>query len=113
MGAETAGREREGEAVRLEAMLGGTVTVKLWEDRTRGELWVPSMPTDGLVLLEDEFFRTASNNAVETGMRRFQFRAVAVGRHQLVFEKRMGWKFTAEDRRVFTITVSEGRQSGE
>jgi hypothetical protein len=26
----------------------------------------------------------------------------------VVFEKRMGWKFTAEDRRVFDVMVSEG-----
>ncbi len=110
-GLEATGQDRERDAVQLEAALGGTVTVKLWEDRTRGELWVPSMPAEGLVLLDDEFVRTASNNAVETGMRKFQFRAVAAGRHRLLFEKRMGWKFTAEDRRVFTIAVSEGRES--
>jgi len=25
----------------------------------------------------------------------------------VLFEKRMGWKFTAEDRRVFDVTVSD------
>lgn len=110
-GTEAVGRNRDGEAVRLVAPIGGTVTVKLWEDRTRGELWVPTYPTAGVVLLEDEFLRTASNNAVDTGTRRFQFRAVASGQHQLVFEKRMGWKFTAEDRRVFLISVPEGREA--
>jgi predicted secreted protein len=108
-GSEAIGRDREGDAVRIETILGGIVTVKLWEDRTRGELWVPSYPAAGLALLEDEFVRTASNNAVETGMRTFQFRALATGRHQIVYEKRMGWKFTAEDRRVYVIDVSESR----
>ena len=107
-GPEAVGRDREEDQVQLEAQVGGTVAIKLWEDRTRGELWVPTYPTAGLVLLEDEFVRTASNNAVETGMRTFQFQAVAPGRHQVVFEKRMGWKFTAEDRRLFVVTVSQG-----
>jgi hypothetical protein len=27
------------------------------------------------------------------------------GTHRVVFEKRMGWKFTAEDRHVFYVDV--------
>ncbi len=78
-------------------------TIHLWEDRTRGEQWVPSYDTKGLALLSDEFLRIASNNAVENGQRIFEFKAVQPGVYQLVFEKRMGWKFTAEDRRLFRI----------
>lgn len=77
--------------------------IRLWEDRTRGEQWVPVYDTKGLALLSDEFLRIASNNAVENGQRIFEFKAVAAGAHQLVFEKRMGWKFTSEDRRLFRI----------
>ncbi|UVT15715.1 MAG: protease inhibitor I42 family protein [Nitrospira sp.] len=77
--------------------------IHLWEDRTRGEQWVPSYDTTGLALLSDEFLRIASNNAVENGQRIFEFKAVQPGVYQLVFEKRMGWKFTAEDRRLFRI----------
>ncbi|MBH0201990.1 MAG: protease inhibitor I42 family protein [Nitrospira sp.] len=77
--------------------------IHLWEDRTRGEQWVPSYDAKGLALLSDEFLRVASNNAVENGQRIFEFKAVQSGAHQLIFEKRMGWKFTAEDRRVFKI----------
>ena len=77
--------------------------IRLWEDRTRGEQWVPGYDTKGLALLSDEFLRVASNNAVENGQRSFEFKAVVAGAHQLVFEKRMGWKFTAEDRRLFRI----------
>ena len=77
--------------------------LQLWEDRTRGEQWVVSYDTKGLALLSDEFLRIASNNAVENGQRIFEFKAVQPGVYQLVFEKRMGWKFTAEDRRLFTI----------
>jgi len=35
-----------------------------------------------------------------------EFKALKPGVFAVVFEKRMGWKFTAEDRRVFHITVS-------
>jgi len=77
--------------------------IHLWEDRTRGEQWVPAYDTKGLALLSDEFLRIASNNAVENGQRIFELKAVQPGVFQLVFEKRMGWKFTAEERRVFRI----------
>jgi predicted secreted protein len=80
--------------------------IHLWEDRTRGEQWVPSYDAQGLALLSDEFLRTASNNAVESGQRTFEFKAVTPGVHHLVFEKRMGWKFTAEDRRVFRVEAA-------
>lgn len=78
-------------------------SIRLWEDRTRGEQWVPSYDSHGLALLSDEFLRIASNNAVENGQRIFEFKAVRSGVYQLIFEKRMGWKFTAEDRRLFRI----------
>jgi len=80
--------------------------IHLWEDRTRGEQWVPSYDAQGLALLSDEFLRIASNNAVENGQRIFEFKAVTPGVHHLVFEKRMGWKFTAEDRRVFRVEAA-------
>jgi predicted secreted protein len=96
----------------LDASDDRTVTVdepfviRLWEDRTRGEQWVPSYDTKGLALLSDEFLRIASNNAVENGQRIFEFKAVQPGVYQLVFEKRMGWKFTSEDRRLFRIEAA-------
>lgn len=77
--------------------------LQLWEDRTRGEQWVVSYDTKGLALLSDEFLRIASNNAVDNGQRIFEFKAVQPGVHYIVFEKRMGWKFTSEDRRLFKV----------
>ena len=85
--------------------------IRLWEDRTRGEQWVPCFETHELALLADDYLRVAGNNAVDNGQRTFEFRAVIPGAHQLVFEKRMGWKFTAEDRRVFTIEVQNRARS--
>lgn len=81
--------------------------IHLWEDRTRGEQWVPSYDAKALALLSDEFLQIASNNAVENGQRSFEFKAVTPGIHLLVFEKRMGWKFTAEDRRVFRVEAAD------
>jgi predicted secreted protein len=82
-----------------------TFHVHLWEDRTRGEQWVPSYDPKVLSLVEDDFLRTVSNNAVDSGRRSFEFQALETGTHCLEFSKRMAWKFTAEDRRVFEVTV--------
>jgi predicted secreted protein len=99
--------EREQDVKRIASLKGATFVVNLWEDRTRGELWVPMFDRSALALFSDEFLRIASNNAVDAGRRSFEFQAVAPGVHRIVFEKRMGWKFTAEDRRVFHVTVSD------
>ncbi len=32
---------------------------------------------------------------------------MTAGTYRLVFEKRMGWKFTAEDRQIFYVIVTE------
>jgi hypothetical protein len=88
--------------------VGGAVTVRLWEDRTRGEIYVPSYDPEMVSLVDDDYERSFgdSNNAVDSGKRTFEFRALKPGTHRIVFEKRMGWKFTAEARRVYVVTVS-------
>lgn len=89
----------------LQTKKGSTFRVNLWEDRTRGEQWVPAYPSKGLVLVEDEFLRTTSNNAVDSGKRTFEFQALEAGEFHIEFSKRLAWKFTAEDRRVFVVHV--------
>ncbi len=91
----------------VETRVGGTVTIRLWEDRTRGEIYVPAYDPEALSLVNDDYERTFgdSANAVDSGKRAFEFRALKPGTHRIVFEKRMGWKFTAEDRRVYVVTV--------
>ena len=89
----------------LRVQKGATFSVHLWEDRTRGEQWVPAYDAKAVVLVEDEFLRTTSNNAVDSGQRTFEFQALESGEHRLEFSKRMAWKFTSEDRRVFLVTV--------
>lgn len=91
----------------MESAIGRSFIIHLWEDRTRGEQWVPSYNTKGLALVGDEYLRIAGNNAVDNGRRTFEFTSVLPGTHEIVFEKRMGWKFTAEERRVFQIHVTE------
>lgn len=90
----------------IDTVLGHAFTIRLWEDRTRGEQWVPSYNTKALTLIDDQFLRVASNNAVENGQRTFEFRGMLTGTYEVLFEKRMGWKFTAEDRRIFLIHVA-------
>ena len=91
----------------IETTLEHPIQIHLWEDRTRGELWVPTYDATGLELLADDYLRIAGNNAVDNGQRTFEFKAVKPGTHRVLFEKRMGWKFTAEDRRVFDVIASD------
>ncbi|BCA55013.1 hypothetical protein W02_21530 [Nitrospira sp. KM1] len=89
----------------VEGSLHSPIRIHLWEDRTRGELWVPTYDGNELTLIADDYLRIAGNNAVDNGRRTFEFRAVKPGTYRVVFEKRMGWKFTAEDRRIFQVSV--------
>ena len=98
---------QQSEVKGLDATVGVPLTVTLWEDRTRGEQWVPVYDASHLALTEDDFVCTTSNNAVESGNRRFAFEPRRPGTHRLEFHKRMAWKFTAEARRVFLIHVRE------
>jgi hypothetical protein len=100
--------ELDSDAKTISSVVGATFEIHLWEDRTRGGLWVPSYDPKVLALVNEDFLRTTSNNAVDAGRRSFEFIALAPGTHRLLFEKRMGWKFTAEDRRVFLVSVYDG-----
>lgn len=99
--------KRERDARTLTARLNAPFHIRLWEDRTRGELWVPTYDPSGLVLLDDAYLRIADGNAVDSGRRTFEFKPVSSGTHRVLFEKRLGWKFTAEDRHVYYVTVSD------
>lgn len=91
----------------LRTQVGATFTIRLWEDRTRGEIYVPQYEAEALSLVNDDYERTIGDSApaVDSGRRIFEFIARTPGVHRIVFEKRMGWKFTAEDRRVYLVTV--------
>jgi hypothetical protein len=68
---------------------------------------VPTYDSSELVLLGDEYLRIANGNAVDSGRRTFEFKAVSSGTHRILFEKRLGWKFTAEDRHVYYVKTSD------
>jgi hypothetical protein len=74
---------------------------------------VPSYDPAALVLLSDEYLRIANGNAVDSGRRTFEFKSVAPGTHRILFEKRLGWKFTAEHRHVYDVTVSGSPSDGD
>ena len=99
--------EEESDLKSVVAQKGMSFTINLWEDRTRGEQWVPSYDSSVFALTGDDFLRTTSNNAVDSGNRKFEFEALQSGTHRLEFQKRMAWKFTSEDRRVFLVDVKE------
>ncbi len=107
MGMDSLMDAQESDSKPLYGTVGVPLTVNLWEDRTRGEQWVPAYDPTQLVLTADEFFRTTSNNAVDSGKRQFEFEPLQVGTHRLEFQKRMAWKFTTEARRVFLVHVQE------
>lgn len=92
----------------VEARIGGVLTIRLWEDRTRGETYTPLYDPAVFALITDDYDRTVGENwnIVDSGRRVFEFRPLKAGVHRVVLEKRMGWRFTAEDRRVFIVTVS-------
>ena len=103
--------EEESDLKSVVAQKGMSFTINLWEDRTRGEQWVPSYDSSVFALTGDDFLRTTSNNAVDSGNRQFEFEALQSGTHRLEFQKRMAWKFTSEDRRVFLVDVKEAEGS--
>lgn len=99
--------EEEPDFKTIVAKQGSSFTINLWEDRTRGEQWVPAYDSSEFVLTGDDFLRTTSNNAVDSGRRQFEFEALQNGKHRLEFHKRMAWKFTSEARRIFLVDVQE------
>jgi hypothetical protein len=76
----------------------------MWEDRTRGEIWIPLYDPTAFILVDDDYEETSTYNA---GMRVLEFEALKMGQYEIAFEKRLGWKFTAENRKGFLVHVEE------
>jgi hypothetical protein len=93
----------------IQTQLASTVIMRLWEDRTRGEIYMPLYDTNAVALVNDDYDRTMGDNwnVIDSGKHVFEFRPLKAGVHRIVFEKRMGWRFTAEDRRVYIVTVTD------
>tara|TARA_B100000315_G_C14586297_1_gene593200 strand:- start:2445 stop:2744 length:300 start_codon:yes stop_codon:yes gene_type:complete len=89
----------------IAAKVGEIFEICLWEDRTRGELWVSTYNSDQISLIDDDFQRKTSGTINDSGMRIFRFRAEQSGRYGLVFEKRLGWRFTSIKRRDYVVSI--------
>src|SRR5207237_10550496 len=70
------------------------IQIHLWEDRTRGELWVPTFDPAGRELLADAYLRIAGTNAVRNGQRTVAIQAVRPGTHRVAGETRGRSQFT-------------------
>ncbi|HEX9757895.1 MAG TPA: protease inhibitor I42 family protein [Nitrospiria bacterium] len=86
----------------IETQIGNPFKIRIWEDRDRGEAWAPIFDEEAFILLDDDYQETSTYNA---GMRGLEFEALKIGDFEIVFEKRLGWKFTAENRKRFSIHV--------
>lgn len=90
----------------LHGKVGTPLTMRLWEDRTRGSRWVPAFDGSAFKLISDDYKRTIDIRVADTGMRTFEFLPLKPGSHEVTLEQRYGWKFTAEKRLFYTIDVS-------
>ncbi|MBI3358316.1 MAG: protease inhibitor I42 family protein [Nitrospirae bacterium] len=85
--------------------VGEPFKIRIWEDRTRGSRWAADFDTALLRLLNDDYDRTRNIRVSDIGMRYFEFLPIAAGKHQIVFEWRYGWKFSAENRLTYEVIV--------
>ena len=96
----------EARCVHVETLVGQPVTVRLWEDRTRGSRWNPIYDMAVLRCIGDDYERTRNIRVDDVGMRQFEFLALSPGLHEVTFELRYGWKFSAENRLVYLFHTS-------
>lgn len=90
----------------LHEKVGSPFKIRFWEDRTRGSRWTPSFDVSALKLIGDDYQRTIDIRVADTGMRSFEFLPLKPGSHEIYFELRYGWKFTAENRLFYLVEVS-------
>ncbi len=89
----------------LDVSVGETFDVTVWEDRTAGYSWTPQYDSSALDLNDDDYQRTVNVDTADFGRRTFTFLAKTPGEHSLVLEYRVGWKFSAANRRQYLVTV--------
>jgi predicted secreted protein len=103
---KSAPEQEKPERIILNEKVGTPFTLRIWEDRTRGSRWVPTVDGSALKLIGDDYKRTIDIRVADTGMRTFEFLPLKPGSHEMMLEQRYGWKFTAEKRLFYTIEVS-------
>ena len=89
----------------IDATAGDTFEVSLWEDRTAGYSWTPRYDPSAFDLVDDDYQRTVNVDTADYGRRTFTFLAKTPGEHPLVLEHRVGWKFTAANRKQYLVRI--------
>ncbi len=96
----------------LDATAGDTFEITLWEDRTAGYSWTPRYDPAAFDLIADDYQRTVHVDTADYGRRTFTFLAKTPGEHPLVLEHRVGWKFSAGNRRQYLVRIRPAAPSG-
>jgi predicted secreted protein len=89
----------------LDVAVGESFDVTVWEDRTAGYSWTPQYDSSAIDMIDDDYQRTVNVDTADFGRRTFTFLAKTPGEHSLVLEYRVGWKFSAANRRQYLVTV--------
>jgi len=90
----------------LNVRVSESFRITLWEDRTHGHSWQPILDSIPIQLLDDVYARTIHVDTADSGKRTFELMCTEAGRFEIVFEKKIGWKFSPDDRKVFVIVAS-------
>ncbi len=91
----------------IRAKRGEPFKIRLWEDRTKGSRWVVDYNAAALRLVSDEYERTRNIRVNDIGMHYFEFVGLQPGKYSIELELRYGWKFSAEDRLIYDVEISE------
>jgi len=92
----------------IDVVVGEPFEIILWEDRTAGYSWTPQYDVEALDLLDDDYRRTVNVDTADFGKRAFTFQAKKPGAHRLTMELRIGWKFTASNRKSYLVRAQPG-----
>jgi len=98
--------ESKRELLKISAKVGESFHIRVWEDRTRGNRWVPSYDTECLLLLSDEYERTRNIRVSDIGMHYFEFVSTHPGTFSIELESRYGWKFSAESHLSYEVLIT-------
>jgi predicted secreted protein len=93
----------ESEKKTLKVRVGEPFKITLWEDRTHGHSWHPRFDAAPVQWVDDDYVRTIHVDTADFGKRTFEFVCSQEGQFEIVFEKQIGWKFSADDRKVFLV----------
>lgn len=90
----------------MQVRVGEPFTVMLWEDRTHGHLWQPRLDDLPIRVLDDDYERTIQIDLADSGKRTFELICSESGQFEIIFERRYGWKFTADGHRTVVVEAT-------